>query len=412
VTPAEVEYVLEGVRPPPTDYVGIVLQGFSQKLKGAFLHITAARSVATSPTGLSPRSTIIQQTILSDLVRLGQLIGVRADEKKWIGIDKRVKNVSPSIQDLRIMGGRVTVREQGSDMFLPIECTGGGYQEIIGIIHELLKRDDGFFGIEEPELHLNPGLVRGLLEVLKDLSKTRQIIITTHSTIFVDQIDLGSTWIIKKKGQETIAEKIQEPSELRSVLFELGLRASDLFFAEGILFVEGQSDKAVLPILALKLGIDLRRPRISVIPIYGKSSGKYHLKVWTEAVTNANVPFFMVLDKGAESETKKLSKVLRAEDNLFFLEKGSIEDYYPEAMLREAIKDAYGVELTEEEAAQILTIPRTKKIDDFLRTKVQNADGWKMIVGQIVAEKMRLDDIAQDLRRIFERIATKIRVEA
>jgi ABC-type branched-subunit amino acid transport system ATPase component len=396
---------------PPTDYIGMVLQGLSQKLKGMFVPITAARNVASSPTGLSPRATFIPQAITADLVRLGQLIGPRPDEKMWIAIDGSVKDVSASIQDLRIMGGRVTVREQDSDMYLPVEYTGGGYQEIIGMIHELVTRENAFFGIEEPELHLNPSLARGFLEVLKELSKDKQTIITTHSTIFVDQVDIGNTWIVKKKGKATKVEKIQEPAELRSVLFELGLRPSDLFFADGIIFVEGPSDKVVLPILAQKLGIDLRRPRVSVIPTYGKSSGKYHLKVWTEAATNANVPFFVLLDKGAEDEAKKLSKSLRPEDNLFFLAKGSIEDYYPEEKLREGIKDAYGIEVTKEEASKIFEIPRTKKVEEYLRSKVDNADGWKTLIGLTVANKMQPDDIAEDLKRILERIATKIRLQ-
>jgi len=194
-------------------------------------------------------------------------------------------------------------------------------------------------------------------------------------------------------------------------LFELGLRPSDLFFADGIIFVEGPSDKAVLPILAEKLEIDLRRPRVSMIPTYGKSSGRYHLKVWTDAATNANVPFFMLLDKGAEGEAKKLAKILRPGDNLFFLTKGSIEDYYPEEKLREAIKEEYEIEMAKDDPSKILETPRASKVEEFLRAKVKNADGWKTIVGVNVANRMRPDDIPEDLKRILERIATKIRLQ-
>ena len=151
---------------------------------------------------------------------------------------------------------------------------------------------------------------------------------------------------------------------------------------------------------------------LSLIPIYGKSAGRYHLKVWTEAVGNVGIPFFMILDKGAEREAKQLikNKVLRYGDNLFILKRGSIEDYYPLDKLIEAIKSEYSLEIQEEEKKEIGESPRAERIEKFLKRKGKDPSGWKVRIGRKVAELMTEDEIDEEIKRIFERIATKLRI--
>lgn len=216
---------------------------------------------------------------------------------------------------------------------------------------------------------------------------------------------------MRKIDKETQISKIGEPKELRNVLYELGLRPSDLFFADGIVFVEGVTERVVLPIFAQKMGLDFEKSKISVIPTHGKSSGKYHLRVWTEAARNVDIPFFMILDQGAEKEVRKLDlNVLRPQENLFLLKKGSVEDYYDEEKLIDAIQSEFSIEFEKDEKKKVLSSPRDKNIEEFLRSKGKDTSGWKVIIGKKVAESMSIDDLDQEIRRILERIATKLRV--
>src|SRR5271157_2220855 len=375
-------------------------------LKGKFKLISAARNTPTAPTGISMRATFLQPQILSDLTILGQPMGrPRREERQWIDIDENFRRTCRNISDLRIMGSRVTIREKESDMYFPIEATGGGYQEMIGLICQLLKEEGVVFGVEEPELHLHPELARQFLSVMKELSSKNQIFVTTHSTAFVDQAELQNTWIIRKIKKETCAFRMKEPGELKAVLYELGLRPSDIFYANGIVFAEGQTEKVVLPTWSAKMGIDFDRLGISVLPTNGKASGKYHLTVWTDAAENTGIPYYLILDKDAQEEAKKLREKLIPEENLFLLKKGTIEEYYPKERVIQAIEKEYSIKLSEEEKK--LDSPMDKSIEELVRAKAKDSTGWKVALGKAVAESMTLDEIDDEIKRIFERIRTK-----
>jgi len=393
---------------PPTDHLGPILQNVSKQLKGKFMLISAARNNPVTSTGISMRSVFLHATVLGDLTNLGQPFGrPRTDEKKWIDIEEKARKACKNIIAIRVMGNRVVIREKANDMFFPIEATGGGYQEVAGLICQLLKQNDVFLGVEEPELHLHPELARKFLDIIKEISKKTQIVLTTHSTIFVDQADLQNTWLVRKEEKNTSVTRLSESKDLRNVLDELGLRPSDVFYSDGVLFLEGPSDKVVFPIWARKMGINFDEFGISLIPTYGKENGKYHLTVWIDATENTGIPYYFILDKGAEREAKKLLKKLEPGENLFLLKKGAIEEYYPNNRIVEALKQEYDIEVTDEDKKKLVT-PKDKKIEELILSKKKDATGWKVAIGRIVADLMTIEEIDDEIKGILERIRTKL----
>jgi len=147
-----------------------------------------------------------------------------------------------------------------------------------------------------------------------------------------------------------------------------------------------------------------------VIPTRGKSSSKYHLHVWIEASKAAQVPYFLILDKDAENDAKKLAQEssLNRDRNLFILNRGSIEEYYPEERIIEAIKSEYVVEIGAEERKEILESPRTKAIEKFLGNKRKDTTGWKVVLGAAIATAMGRDEIDGEIRTILERLQSEL----
>lgn len=392
-----------------SELLGRVLQGLSQLLQRSFVMIYAARNYVAPPARIGDRTQIIQPTITSELAQIGQSLD-RPQIARWGRIEEFTRKVSLNIEDLRMIAGQVTVRESGTDERFPIPLVGGGYQELLTIMYQL-GVDANIFGIEEPEIHLHPALARRLFGSFKEISRDKQIFLATHSTVFVDHADLGGTWIVRRKGKETSVSRMTESKDLKELFYELGVRASDIFFSNGVIFVEGESDKVVIPILAAKLGINFEEHELAVIPTRGKSSGKYHLALWAEITKSAGIPYFMVLDKDAEAEASGLaSEGLVLGKNLFVLRNGSLEEYYPEERIVTALEEIYGLKISGDEIRKIVGSPRDSNIEKYLREKKPDAKGWKVSVGRHVAEHMSVDEIDDELKRIIERIGTRLRI--
>ena len=88
---------------------------------------------------------------------------------------------------------------------IPIRNQGSGIKRLCAIFDFSVKcyRDDSFrniptiFAIDEAELSLHPSQQRIFVNILKDLSKNFQIIITTHSPYIVNELDEKSVCLLK-----------------------------------------------------------------------------------------------------------------------------------------------------------------------------------------------------------------------
>lgn len=154
--------------------------------------------------------------------------------------------------------------------------------------------DSLVFAIEEPELFLHPHAQRALARAIQDIAETahHQVFLCTHSTHFVDLDKYRSICIVTR-------ETPQEGTSVRQCLEELfegedvGDRKKrfhmarwvnpdrgEMFFARKVVLVEGETEKALLPALAEKLGC--YNPDVSVIDC----GSKHNLPLYI-AITNA-----------------------------------------------------------------------------------------------------------------------------
>lgn len=119
------------------------------------------------------------------------------------------------------------------------------------------------FAFEEPELFLHPQMCRATYESLKEISRTDQILVCTHSPHFIDMEDYRSIVIVRKPDLEigTTVRRVHEElfgsekkRQFNMVRF-FNPDRNELFFARKVILVEGATEKAVLPLLAKRLGI-------------------------------------------------------------------------------------------------------------------------------------------------------------
>ncbi len=99
--------------------------------------------------------------------------------------------------------------------------------------------------LEEPETHLHPTLQRRLARRIGEIAQDRnlQLFIATHSPSFLNTALWGEIEPIIFQSQSDKLQIVKASMPVYSLLDELGIHASDILQANGIIWVEGPSDR-------------------------------------------------------------------------------------------------------------------------------------------------------------------------
>lgn len=154
--------------------------------------------------------------------------------------------------------------------------------------------------IEEPEAHLHPQLQARLIEFLesraelpKDTSPAAespgsnsgaaqqrtpvQILLTTHSPHFASQVSLERMIIVSRRRCFPLAPAHTKlaPADYDFLRRFLDVTKANLFFARGVLIVEGDAENLLLPVLAKKLGRPFSQHGVSVVNVGSRALSRY-----------------------------------------------------------------------------------------------------------------------------------------
>ncbi len=129
--------------------------------------------------------------------------------------------------------------------------------------------DSVIFAMEEPELFLHPHAQRRLAKSLREISNTpeHQVFLCTHSTHFVDLSYYKDIAIIVKESPKEGSQAKQSIEELFEgddiddqkgkfhMAYWINPDRGELFFSRLVVFVEGETEKVIIPYLAEKMGV-------------------------------------------------------------------------------------------------------------------------------------------------------------
>ncbi len=167
------------------------------------------------------------------------------------------------------------------------------------------QSDSVIFAIEEPELFLHPHAQRRLAITLREIAETpeHQVFICTHSTHFVDLEHYKEVAIITKHSPEKgscVRQCIKDlfegdDTDDRKKRFHMAHWINpdrgEMFFAKRVVFVEGETEKVVLPFLAKKL--DVFDPDISIIDC----GSKHNFPLYIAIAKDFEIPYLVIHDE-------------------------------------------------------------------------------------------------------------------
>lgn len=263
-----------------------------------------------------------------------------------------VRNVQIHIQNER---RRIAMRRNTEIIIddgtpTPIQQKGDGIKSLTALaILNIPARVDrvSVVAIEEPESHLHPESARQLYDTIMSLSQTHQIVLTTHSPLFVNRTNLKEN-IIVNDGKATPVKKIKE---IRDVL---GIHISDnLTNAEHVLIVEGEDDKIALEKLLPSMSTKIKRAIQNGTFIIDYIGGAGNLPYKLSFYRNLQCKYHVLLDNddagrhaGSEAERQGLLDVRNV---TYAICNGSpnaeIEDCYNKAVYENAILNEFGVNI-------------------------------------------------------------------
>ena len=151
------------------------------------------------------------------------------------------------------------------------------------------------FTVEEPEAHLHPQLqelIHSFFENRHKDSSTIQVIYTSHSPTLVSRIGIDSTNLLFEKDHSICCYPLSNTalSDIEKDYLEkyLDVTKSQMFFAKGIVFVEGISEAILLPEFATLLNRAFDKYAVELVNVDGTSFSPF-AKVLT--LPDKNVSF-------------------------------------------------------------------------------------------------------------------------
>lgn len=179
--------------------------------------------------------------------------------------------------------------------------------------------------IEELEAHLHPQAQMKIIEALQKETDV-QFILSTHSPNLASKVRLHSLILCNSNkafplgdepNEENKKSKIDKYTKLSKDDYTflerfLDVTKANLFFAKGIILVEGWSEEILLPILAKRLGYDLTEREISIVNVGSTAYlrfAKIFLRQNQEEVLNIPVAIITDLDNRPEKKDDSFCEV-------------------------------------------------------------------------------------------------------
>lgn len=323
--------------------------------------------------------------------------------------------------------------ENTEDGRVPLSKMGSGVKTVLLVLVLLIvkpiidnrKIEDYVFALEELENNLHPSMQRRLYYYLFEFSKKNNclLFLTTHSNIVIDLYNSFDTiqifHINKYNGKTSISSTIKQ-SQFKKILEDLDVRASDILQSNGIIWVEGPSDRTYLNKWINLIDKNLIEGNHYSIMFYG---GKLlsNLSLDYDLINNELIPIlklntnaFVIMDRDGKTINPKLNdtkKRIQAElnDQSVWITKGrEIENYLSKESIENWLDKKYNIQ--DEFENDINTklennISKTKKAEKIIYNSNKNKYATEIISYvkkedlNVLDLKIRMDILINTIRK-------------
>lgn len=273
--------------------------------------------------------------------------------------------VNPGDVDLgKAFSPSITVKDHSSETSVPVGERGSGVGSmfVLSLVEVYREQhvDEGYFLLfEEPGVWLHPEAKRQMLGALKEISDSGgQVMLSTHSPIFIDRRGHGDVFFVRRDGGKTSVRRIRE--DYLSVIEELGARNSDILQSDFVIYTEGPTDVQIIEEIADRHISNWDERNISIQHLGGSNIQSCE----PDELAEVNQNFGFILDSDKNSPDDNLKRGVRnfqekcnesdVEVLVHVLEKREIENYFTP----EGVNGSLGLDVGEDFVGDYKDIPK------------------------------------------------------
>lgn len=195
---------------------------------------------------------------------------------------------------------------------------------------------------EEPGNSLHPGAERKMLDALKRISEEGgQILVTTHSQVFIDRTDTGQLYVVARKDGESEFKWIEQ--DAFEAVDEIGAKNSDILQSDFVFYVEGPSDAKIIEEICRNRFDDWESRNVTIQHL-GGTGNLYHCDPEKLRKINRNCAFILDSDRdGPDDEPNSTAQGIKeGSDGLGIpckvLSRACIENYFTATGVNEVFR--------------------------------------------------------------------------
>ncbi|MFD4819546.1 ATP-dependent nuclease, partial [Peribacillus butanolivorans] len=370
-------------------------------LKSKIVFISGTRHVPEfQSTELHQSLTIDGTNLNAFLYTLHNNQETRFDEIKSVfkQIFNDVTSISTPIND-----GKQTytcLYFEGNPEPIPLYNCGSGFTHVLLLLCVLFTKENSIVLFDEPHVFLHPSAEKAIYDLMSETNH-HQYILTTHSPILINYPCDKNVFHVKKENGVSDFSGLDTIQELLS---GIGINNSDFALSDKVLFVEGETEEAIIPKILGHFGMKQIGYNYRILKMKGTGNefskksamtrNKEKLDLILSGISTSPIPYKILIDSDEKTDEKMKQIEDKYGDSVLILERREIENYFLDCYeeLSEVININIGAEVS-----------NSGEIESFIEELLTRTDNKKLFPRVGVANSIKSIIGSQALELLFEK---------